>query len=151
MENHPELMKLSCLNENVNDSLIDRVASIIPSEYSNAWEKGINWRKHKPGSLNQTAKNVAAGRWPLIYAWHHDVLQDAADKHGVETIVVDPNAKHISLIGFSPENRDMAELMKWGHLQEDPIVHHVINGVLLGYHLEAVESWTRNWAERMLN
>lgn len=133
-------MKLSVICENV--TLIQKVGQIIPAEHQAAWNKGLEWPKRRQASLNVTAKNVAAGKWTLLYGWRSDIVEDAAIKFGLELIHYDFG--HGGSIGFNPANEDMAKLMVWGHSQGG-YVQHTINGVLLSYPLEDVESWVQNW------
>lgn len=117
-----------------SDCLIERVALLVPDHLRPAWEKGIGWAPRINGwehSFGQSLDCVKQGVRPLLYGWTNEqLLQSGLDIIDMGWIGV----------GFLPANRDLAELMVWGHDQDD-VTHHVINGVVLGYPLAAVEHW----------
>ena len=129
-------------DDHLNFSIIERVSRIIPLKHQQAWMKGLKWRPRtmnfKP-SLNKTLQAVISGRRPLLYGWRDDIIKKATIDNGLDHIETKINNMIVS-VGFRPENRDMAVLMMWGHRQSSMIVS-VINGVLLAYPFEAIETW----------
>lgn len=117
---------------------IAAVVPLIPSQYLSAWQKGINWYPKINGweqTLDHALLSVRTGVRPLLYGWPKLIIQDLAAAHGFSYYDYGWIAA-----ACQSQNADMAELLGWSHSRPEPI-QHIINGILLGYPLAAVETW----------
>lgn len=128
-------MKLTNIATPIPPSIAE-IGNLIPAQYVDAWQRAIASRKQKQGSFNKTVKDVISGKKALLYGWRADIIKNAAAEAGLETIDIDDT----TVVAFLPPNRDMAELMMWGHNQSIR-VQGTINGVLLYYPLDEVDTW----------
>jgi hypothetical protein len=123
------------------DCLITMVERIIQSQYITAWETALTWLPKTDGwiqTAEQALESVLAEVRPVYYGWPHAVIQKAADNHQLAYRDFD-----WAVACCRKEHSDLLDLMEWGHRQPQ-IIEHVINGVLLGYPLSAVENWIQS-------
>ncbi len=128
----------------IADRIPPEVTAAIPRQYLPAWERALKQRKRKPGGvgLNATVKAVVAGRWTVLYGDRVDVIEKAARDNGLEFMRQNPTDPGSESVAFLPQNRDFGELMMTS-LQ----LGHYVRGVVLGYPIEAIDSWVRKWRQ----
>lgn len=129
---------VDCHDLNHDGCLITKVGMAIPDRYLQAWEKALAWLPRTDGwtqPFHHAVANLINGVRPILYGWPSRQLDKVISEHGLDYL----DLGWIK-IAFLSGNRDLAELMAWGHGQVTEI-KHVVNGVVLAYPLSAIETW----------